>query len=465
MLKKLSALIIIAMLAASFTACSVSTEESLPIVINESAATAEEAEETPTQAASEKETEAETSAQSKTEENTQSSGNGEISYTKTDEVVSTANVTSNGAIDASDMFTNRDLTQTADTYEARIYTVSDGQDITITTAGVYIIKGDASNVTITIEAGDEDKVQLLLDGVSITNSDSPCIYVKNADKVFVTTASGSTNSLTVSGSFTADGDTNTDAVIFSKDDLVLNGLGTLNISSGDNGITSKDDLKITGGTINIDCVSDAIEANDSIAISDGNITINSQKDGLHAENDEDNSVGYIYICGGSFTINATSDGIQATTVAQIDGGTFNITSSEGIEATYVQINGGTINISASDDGINGANKSSAYSVTVEINGGDLTINMGQGDTDGIDSNGNLYINGGTINITGQSPFDYDGTANKTGGTIIVNGTQTDSITNQMMGGGMMGGMQGGSGMQPGNNQMQSGSGMQSFGRR
>ena len=65
--------------------------------------------------------------------------------------------------------------------------------------------------------------------------------------------------------------------------------------------------------------------------------------------------------------------------------------------------------------------------------------MAQGDTDGVDSNGNLYINGGTISVNAQSPFDYDGEAQHNGGTIIVNGTETDQITNQMMGGGMMGG--------------------------
>ena len=185
---------------------------------------------------------------------------------------------------------------------------------------------------------------------------------------------------------------------------------TLNIRSTDNGVTSKDDLKVTGGTLNITCSADALEANDSIAIAGGSITISTNKDGLHAENDEDNAVGYIYICGGSLDINAGSDGIQGTTIVQIDNGNINISASEGIEGTYVQ-----------------------------INGGDITVNMGQGDTDGVDSNGNLFINGGTIRVNAQSPFDYDGTANKTGGTIIVNGTQTDTITNQMMGG--MGGMQ------------------------
>ena len=352
-------------------------------------------------------------------------------------------------MNAKDIFTTRDLTQNADLTDATYFTVTSGSNINITSAGVYVLSGNASNVTVTINAGDDDKVQIVLDGVSITNSSKPAIYVVNADKVFVTTASGSTNSLSVTGSFTADGTTNTDAVIFSKDDLVLNGLGTLNIRSTENGVTSKDDLKITGGTLNITCSADALEANDSIAIADGNISINTDKDGLHAENDEDNTVGYIYICGGSLDINAGSDGIQGTTIVQIDNGNINISGSEGIEGTYVQINGGTINISASDDGINASNKSNAVSVTIEINGGDITVNMAQGDTDGIDSNGNLFINGGTIRVNAQSPFDYDGTANKTGGTIYVNGTQTDTISNQMMGG--MGGMQQG-GMQQNNMQ-------------
>ncbi len=366
-------------------------------------------------------------------------------------ITTTVSAYADGILDTSDLFTERDLTQTADLSNALQYTVQDGQDITISEEGVYVISGTASEVTITVDAVDDAKVQIVLDGVSITNTDAPCIYVKNADKVFVTTTD-SDNSLSVTGTFTADGETSTDAVIFSKDDLVLNGTGTLAITSTDNGISCKDDLKITGGTYSINSQSDAIEAHDSFLIADGNITIQSSKDGLHAENDEDNTTGYIYICGGTLNIDAYDDAIHATTVIQIDDGTLTLNGGEGIEATYIQINGGDIDISASDDGINAGRKSSAYTVGIEINDGNITIVMGNGDTDAIDANGNIYINGGTIDITANSPFDYDGTAQYNGGTIIVNGQETNTITNQMMGGQMQGGQMPGGQMPNGNMQ-------------
>ena len=400
MLKKTSAILLIAMLAASMTACASNAKSA---------------------SSSASESSGKTSSQTTSASNTSTSG--------------------------TERFTDRDLQQEADTTDAESLTLSDGKDLTISKAGVYVITGSASDASIIVDAADDDKVQLVLNNVTLTNADAPAIYVKNADKVFVTTQSGSQNSLSVTGTFTADGETNTDAVIFSKDDLVLNGEGTLAITSTDNGISGKDDIKITGGTITIESASDAIEANESISIADGAVTINSQKDGIHAENNDDDTVGDVYISGGTLNITAASDGIQGTTLAQIDGGTIDITASEGIEATTVIINDGTINISASDDGINASAKSSAADVLVEINGGNLTIKMGQGDTDGIDSNGDLIINGGTIDITGQSTCDYDGKAEKNGGTLIINGEETDTIPNQMMGGhgGMNGDMNGGMG--------------------
>lgn len=361
-------------------------------------------------------------------------------------VTAEAAVTSNGLLDAADFFTDRDLAQTADLSDAQYISLTSNQDVSITSEGVYVLSGSAENVTVRIETDDTAKVQIVLNGVTITNSDSPAIYVVSADKVFVTTAENTSNKLTVSGTFTADGTTNTDAVIFSKDDITLNGLGTLVINSSDNGISGKDDVKITGGTYEIYSTADGIEANDSLRVSGGKITIQSGNDAIQVKNDEDETTGYVYICGGDITINAYDDGIHGNLAVQIDGGSIQIDAAEGIEGTYVQINGGNIDISASDDGINAAFKTNVYTPTIEITGGSLSVNMGQGDTDALDSNGYLYISGGTVNITAQFAFDYDYGAELTGGTVTVNGQQVTSITNSMMGGGMMGGMQGGPGM-------------------
>ena len=294
-------------------------------------------------------------------------------------------------------YSDRDMEQTPDTSEAQTIEVADGQTLSITEEGTYILQGTASDCTVLVNAP-EAKVQLILDNVTVTNTSSPAIYVLDADKCFVTTAEGSENALTVSGTFTEDteNDVKTDAVIFAKSDLTLNGTGTLTISSTDNGITSKDELTVTGGTYNITASGKGLESNDSTAI-----------------------------CDGTFTIDAK----------------------EGMESTYVRIDGGTFEISASDDGINAAANSDKNEVQVEINGGTLSIKMGAGDTDGIDSNGDLTINGGNISIECNSPFDYDGTGALNGGTVAVNGEEVTELTNQF-GGGMGKGGMGKEGMTP-----------------
>ena len=348
-----------------------------------------------------------------------------------------------------DLFTKRELSQTADLTEAAEITVADGKTVTITEAGVYVLRGSAKNAQVVVDAGDEDKVQLVLSGVSIVNTDHPCILVENADKVFLTSAEGTDNILTVSGKFSGD----EDAAVFSRDDLVLNGLGAVTIRSTGDGVRTNDDLKLTGGVWNVNASNTALKAHDGILAYDGEYVLKAGSDGLHAEDNEDDTTGSIMIEGGSFTIQVGDDGIHAVTTATINGGTLSVSAAEGIEATQVVINGGEIRIDATDDGINAGRKSKALDVKIEINGGSVTIAMGAGDTDGIDSNGDLIITGGTISITGQSPFDYDGSCTHTGGTLIVNGQETDTVTNQMMGGGMMGGPMGGGqgahGRQPG----------------
>ena len=322
-----------------------------------------------------------------------------------------------------DMFTKRDLKQSADLVGSVTIEVTSGEDVHITEAGVYVLTGSAAEATVYVEAGKDDKVQLVLDKLTVTNTDAPVLYMKSADKVFVTTSGDS--SLSVTGTF--DEDDKADGVIYSKTDLVLNGDAALTISSTKNGVVGKDDLKITGGTYTVTAAAVAIEANDSIRISGGTLDLAAGTDGLHAENGSDDSKGYVYIAGGSITIEAGDDGIHAASVIEVNDGKISVTAAEGMEGTCIQINGGTLAIDARDDGVNAAQKSSAYKATLELNGGSVTIVMASDDADGVDSNGDILIRGGVIDVTGGSSFDCDGTATYTGGAIIVNGQQLDSI--------------------------------------
>jgi len=328
-----------------------------------------------------------------------------------------------------------------------------GGTVTVSGPGTYILSGTLENGSIVVDADKADKVQLVLNGVTVNSETGAAIYVAQADKVFVTLADGTANTLKNGGSFTQD--SKVDAVIYAKDDITLNGSGSLTITSpAGHGITGKDDVTFTGGSFTITSSDSAVTAKDSLAVAGGSFVITTEKDGLHAENNDDNTLGSIYIAGGSFTIRAGDDAVHAQTLLQIDGGKLDLTADEGLEATWIRLNDGQVTIAATGDGVNAAHKSDLYTPTIEINGGTLTVTMGPGDTDGIDSNGNISITGGTVNVTAGSAFDYDGTASFTGGTVIVNGQQVSSLPNQMMGGrgGMMGGrgnMAGGLGEMPG----------------
>ena len=340
-------------------------------------------------------------------------------------------------------------------YETTNVDLNKESKLSITKKGVYNLTGTLNGY---IEINTEDNVVLVLKSATINNTSGPCINVINAKNVYIKLEGEST--LTDGTNYNIE---EADACIYSKDDLIFYGDGTINVNANYNdGIVSKDDLLIYSGTINVTSKDDAIKGKDSVDIEDGSFNITAGGDGIKSTNEEDAEKGIITINGGNIninsetdgfdstnkfimnkgtiTINSGDDGVHADGYLEINEGTLNITASEGLEATYVKINGGTINISASDDGINAGNKRSDYSVLIEINGGTVTIKMGQGDTDGIDSNGDLTINGGTINVTGQSAFDYDGTATYNGGTLIVNGEEVQDITNQF--GGMQGGMRG-----------------------
>lgn len=247
-----------------------------------------------------------------------------------------------GSYSSADMFTERDLAGTYEESAAVYVTLSgdgiigetdgvaiNGQTVTITAEGTYIFSGTLSEGQIVVDA-DNAKVQIVFDNVDITCASSAAVYVKSAEKVFVTLAEGAQNTLRNTDEYVAIDDNNIDAVIFAKSDLTLNGTGSLTIVSAEgHGIVSKDDLKITGGTYDITAAGHALSGKDSVRIADGTFILTAEKDGIHAENADDEEKGYIYIADGDFTITSDGDGMDASNIVQIEDGTLDITAGGG----------------------------------------------------------------------------------------------------------------------------------------
>lgn len=281
----------------------------------------------------------------------------------------------------------------------------DGSVITISQEGSYLISGTLSNGQIIVNADSAAKIQLVLNNTDITSSSSAAVYVKQADKVFITTAENSSNHLYTSGAFTADGDTNADGVIFSKDDLTLNGSGTLSISTEyGHGVVSKDDLVITSGTYEINASSHALSGKDSVCIADGNFTMTSGKDAIHSENTKETDKGFIYVANGNFTMNCAGDGLDASQVLQIEGGVFALTAGGGSSnaAAHSQDmmggrfeKGETSSTSESDEDTTSA-KGFKSDVAVFLDG--VTFTMDCAD-DSIHSNGDVEVTNGTYTLT------------------------------------------------------------------
>lgn len=270
-------------------------------------------------------------------------------------------------------------------------------------AGKYVISGTLDG-SIHIDADGDDKIWLLFDGVDITSKTEPPLYVKQADKVFLTLKENSQNTLTFEND---DEETEIDGCIFSRDDLTVNGKGNITVtSSGLHGIVCNDSLVFAGGNINITAKKDAVHAHDAIKICNTDITVSAGDDGLHAGNDDETAVFYL------------------------ESGKINITECyEGIEANDITIAGGTVNITPIDDGINANGNGETSQITVS--GGDITIINKKGrDADGLDSNGSINITGGNIFISVEgsgtnNAIDYGsengGKCTVSGGTIIACG--------------------------------------------
>ena len=237
-------------------------------------------------------------------------------------------------------------------------TVEDGT-LTITKAGTYKLSGEYQG-QIKVETADSDAVRLVLDNANITNSSGAALNVVNADEVILYSASGTTNTISDGADYTATGEDDPDAVVYSKADLTIAGEGTLKVNGNhEDGIHTSDGLVIASGTLEVNAANTGIKGKDYVDILDGTINVTAQQDGIKSTNDTDEGKGWTRLSNGTVTVNAGDDGFKASRVVEISGGSLTVEQSdEGIEAQYINVSGGNVNVTSADDGMNASLKTS-----------------------------------------------------------------------------------------------------------
>lgn len=353
-------------------------------------------------------------------------------------------------------YSKRDLDASYDASSATVITLSgdsasvqgagaqaSAAGVVISSAGTYIVSGELTDGQLLVDAGDDDKVQLVLAGATIHNEDGPAIYVRNADKCFVTLDAGTENNLSDGSSYALEDDSDEPyATLFSRCDLTLNGSGTLNVTSAyRHAVCSKDDLVVVSGTYNISAVEDGLRGHDSVKVRDGVFAIQAGGDGIKSNKDDDPTKGFVSIDGGTFDIQAGDDAVQGKTLVRlaggsmavaandnafhsdlemhllgasmeagagddafhaetkltVDGGTVNVTScNEGYEAEKVYVNGGDTHIVASDDGVN----ASAADLSDDADADTVSSTLPNGGTPGAPGKGG---GAATPDAGGQAP--------------------------------------------------------------
>ena len=386
---------------------------------------------------------------------------------------STSNAAAGQTLDAQTHYTNEDLTWDSSgekTIDLANPTATDGVSvengtITITSGGTYRLTGEYSG-QVKIEAAKTDTVRLVLDNAKITNSTGAAINVVSAAEAIIYTAAGTTNTVADEANYTATGDDDPDAAIYSTANLTLTGEGSLSVEGAyEEGIHTTGGLVIASGTLEVNAANTGIKGKDYVDITGGIVNVTAAQDGIKSTNTDDESMGFTRLSAGSVTVSAGDDGLKAPHTLEISGGTLNIEkSNEGIEAQYINILDGDVTVNSTDDGINASLKDSSSDTSSDTTSGTATTgqqtqqnqngqvqqapagggaapggsqgstgqnqNMPQPPTDGAMPGGGTFevvdaainISGGTVTVNAEGDgIDSNGTATFSGGTVTVNG--------------------------------------------
>ena len=388
---------------------------------------------------------------------------------------STSNTAAGQTLDAQTHYTNEDLTWDSSgekTIDLANPAATDGVSvengtITITSGGTYRLTGEYSG-QVKIEAAKTDTVRLVLDNAKITNSTGAAINVVSAAEAIIYTAAGTTNTVADEANYTATGDDDPDAAIYSTANLTLTGEGSLSVKGAyEEGIHTTGGLVIASGTLDVNAANTGIKGKDYVDITGGIVNVTAAQDGIKSTNTDDESMGFTRLSAGSVTVSAGDDGLKAPHTLEISGGTLNIEkSNEGIEAQYINILDGDVTVNSTDDGINASLKDSSSDTSSDTTSGTATTgqqtqqnqngqvqqapagggaapggsqgstgqnqNMPQPPTDGTMPGGGggtfevvdaaINISGGTVTVNAEGDgIDSNGTATFSGGTVTVNG--------------------------------------------
>lgn len=264
---------------------------------------------------------------------------------------------------------------------------AEGSTVTISTAGTYIVSGNLTDGSITVTTSENDKVQIVLNGVKIASSSGPAIDIQSADKCFITLVEGTQNSLSDGSAFTSE---DVNACIYATCDLTINGSGSLDVSGNyRHGVFSKDDLVVYGGSINVSAVEDGLNGKDSVEIGAGGVSIDSGADGVKSSKSTNPEKGFVYVSGGSLSIDAEDDGIQAKMYLCIAGGSIEIDAADDALHSDLEgaLNGGSTTVRSGDDAFHCETK-------LEVNDGSF---VAETCSEGYEAE-QVVVNGGDTNI-------------------------------------------------------------------